>query len=374
MRVANALATYFIDENLKVREAQASGTSQFLDAELETMRGRLEELESAIKDYRKTYMGELPEQLETNLRVLDRLQENLTDRQEASRAARNRLADLNNQASSRPAPVVVINGDQRTTPTRSLTEMRAELENLKSRYTEQHPDIIRLQKQISEQEAQLKDQKEDNDNSQSTVRIPPELRRQFRDVQEEIHTVDNEIQQIKRQIAEHQQRIENTPKREQELLGLRRDYQNIQTTYDSLLNRKLEADIAVNMERKQKGEQFKIIDPARIPERPVEPDMRKLFAITVFIGLALGAAGAFLPEYVSATYRKADEIESAFGLPVLAEIPSLISPRKMKLTRINNLFSVTGSVVTFSLIGVFGLICLTGSERISSLLRNIFIH
>jgi uncharacterized protein involved in exopolysaccharide biosynthesis len=100
MNVTNTLASYFIDENLKVREAQAIGTSDFLEAELVSMRRRLEEQERALEAYRTSNMGELPEQLETNLRILDRLQEQLTERQEGLRDARSRLAMLRNQASA----------------------------------------------------------------------------------------------------------------------------------------------------------------------------------------------------------------------------------------------------------------------------------
>ena len=94
MRVANGLASYFIDENLKERESQAIGTSDFLEAELVSMRTHLEQVEESIKNYRKTNMGELPEQLETNLRILERFQQNMTDRQQSLRDARSRLAEL----------------------------------------------------------------------------------------------------------------------------------------------------------------------------------------------------------------------------------------------------------------------------------------
>jgi len=96
MRVTNALANYFIDENLKTREAQAIGTSDFLDDELSTMRKRLEEVEQALKDYREAYMGGLPEQLESNLRILDRMQEQLIERRQNITDAKSRLIAIKN--------------------------------------------------------------------------------------------------------------------------------------------------------------------------------------------------------------------------------------------------------------------------------------
>ena len=363
MKVANGLAMHFINENIKARETQASGTSEFLEAELELMRIRLEELEEKIKEYRRTNMGELPEQLETNLRILDRLQQTVADRQEGLRQARTRLADLNGQAANRTQQVLVLGGSRGGEGARSLPDLKIELENLQSRYTEQHPDIIRLKKTISEMEAA-------GSGSENDVsRLPPALRRQILDVQHEIQAIEREIDKAKSQIADFERRIEVAPKREQELLSLRRDYQNIQASYDSLLARKLEAEIAVNMERKQKGEQFRIIDPAREPERPIEPNMLKLFAIILLSGIGLGGGGAFLLEYFNSSFRKADEIERFLNIPVLATIPGLLSKRKLLLVRLNNICSVAFLVIAGGLIGVFGFICTRGPEFAIALVK-----
>lgn len=366
MKVANGLAMYFINENIKVRETQASGTSEFLEAELESMRVRLEQLEEKIKEYRRTNMGELPEQLETNLRILDRLQETLTDRQEGLRQARMRLADLNAQAAIRPQQVFVIGGDGSAGGGRSIQDLKSELENMRSRYTQEHPDIIRLKKMIAEMEA---NQQDGGPSENGLDNLPQPLRRQIFEVRNEIQLIEREIDKSKLQIADYERRIEVTPKREQELLSLRRDYQNIQASYDSLLARKLEADIAVNMERKQKGEQFRIIDPARQPERPVEPNMLKLFAIVMLAGLGLGGGGAFLLEYFNSTFRKADEIENFLHVPVLATIPGLLSKKKLLLVRLNNICSVAFLAVAVGLMGIFGFICARGPELAMSVVK-----
>ena len=93
-----------------------------------------------------------------------------------------------------------------------------------------------------------------------------------------------------------------------------RDYQNIQNSYSSLLNRKLEAEIAVNMEKKQKGEQFRIIDPARVPQKPISPDLKKLFMIIMAAGLGLGAGLIFLLDLFNSSFNHS-YIFSACSLP-----------------------------------------------------------
>lgn len=360
MQVANGLATYFIDENLKARESQAVGTSDFLESQLASMRQKLEHVEESIKNYRKNNMGELPEQLETNLRIMDRLQENLTDRQENLRNAKLRLAELNTQANNREPAVVVIGTDQRSQEGGvTLDELRAQLETLRTRYTEKHPDIQRLKKQIADLEA--KEVSDGAASQTSTTRLPAELRQQLADVKRDIQVTETEIADIKNQIAKYQNRIETIPKREQELLSLRRDYENIKSTYESLLDRKLEADIAVNMERKQKGEQFRIVDPARLPQRPVEPDMRKLFLFVIAAGMGVGAGIALLLEILKPAYRDPSEIEAKYELPVLASIPQLLTTRKVLLNRLNAAASITYCFFIFGLVAAFGYITIKGA-------------
>jgi polysaccharide chain length determinant protein (PEP-CTERM system associated) len=370
MRIANRLAAYFIDENLKNRESQAIGTSAFLEAELETMRVRLEQHEEKLKNYRKANMGELPGQLETNLRILERLQQDLVSRQQVLRDAKIRLSDLNSQTRSQEPMGVLLNGERRRDDgAPSLEQLRSQLESMQSRYTEKHPDIQAIKKQIAEFEARSDESPVDGVKVPS--RIPLELRLRIADAHREIQVTESEVDNLRAQIAAYQKKVENIPKREQELLGLNRDYENIKTTYESLLNRKLEADIAVNMERKQKGEQFRIIDQARVPERPTEPDMRKLFLLSVAIGLGIGAGLALLLEFARPVFRKPDEVEEQCGLPVLASIPRLLLPKQMLLIKINNQLSIAFSVVVFGLLGILALMTVKGSEFAVDLLKGL---
>jgi uncharacterized protein involved in exopolysaccharide biosynthesis len=172
MDVTNALASFFIDENLKVREAQAVGTSTFLDAELDSMRRRLEQVEEKLKDFRRMHMGELPEQLQSNLSILENLQAQILDKQQAMRDARSRLTELENQ----PHEVLVSPGQtvQSTLSPeeRQLLEMRNELAQLQARYTERHPDIIRLKEAIKDQERLTNISVGDSDGTAITILRP----------------------------------------------------------------------------------------------------------------------------------------------------------------------------------------------------------
>ena len=292
MNVANALASYFIDENLKVREAQAIGTSDFLENEKNTMLKRLEEVEKSLQTYRTTHMGELPEQLESNLSILDRLQEQLNQRGERLSNAQYRLALLRNQNISTSSTSGVTGPGAGETS--DLEQLRNQLQILQAKYTDRHPDVVKTKKLIADIENSLKHQDAQGNATSSDEGISSEqnLYRYSREYQEldlEIKNLTKEIADIEKEIKIYQARIEITPKREQELMSLTRDYNNILESYNSILNRKLEAEIAVNMEKKQKGEQFRIIDPAKLPQKPVSPNMKKLFLL--FLAAGFGSGG-----------------------------------------------------------------------------------
>ncbi len=167
---------------------------------------------------------------------------------------------------------------------------------------------------------------------------------------------------LNREIREYQERVERTPEREQELMKLRRDYENNQESYNSLLNRKLEAEIAVNMEKKQKGEQFRIVDHAALPRKPVSPDMRKLFMLSVAAGLGFGAGLIFLLDFMNASLKQPKDYESELGLAVLATIPKLLSPKDKILRGLNRGLTAVSLVFAAALTAGFGLLILKGVD------------
>ncbi|MCK7510710.1 MAG: hypothetical protein MZV70_46035 [Desulfobacterales bacterium] len=153
MLVANELASLFIDENIKMRESKAAGTSEFLEAELESSRKRLETLELELNEYRQKYMGELPEQLNTNLRILDRLNASLNERKKFAKRTRQSLWRLKTKwPFVRMLLLAEIGADSASGPGAKMqeelmsvhTQMKEKLAKLRLSYTDQHPDVIRL--------------------------------------------------------------------------------------------------------------------------------------------------------------------------------------------------------------------------------------
>jgi polysaccharide chain length determinant protein (PEP-CTERM system associated) len=366
--IANALASAFINENMKVREAQASGTSDFLEAELNTMRARLEEQEQILMEFRKQHMGELPVQLDSNLRILDGLHKQLSDRQANLRAAREQLAAARNLMAV--APAASANGNIAGDRAMSLPELRAELLRLEARYTEKHPDIIRHKSMIAEMEKKAAAQSSMGGEPQASADSLENVG-QMGDLNREIRYLEGDIANLQSQIRSYEGRVETTPRREQELVAIQRDYDNIRQSYQNLLNRKLEAEISLNMERKQKGEQFRVLDFALAPIRPVEPDMRKLFLVVMAAGFALAGGLVFILEYLNTAFRAPTEMEKTLGIPVLATIPVLDNSRRRLLRWCNQGFTAASVVFCLVLFGAFSTLIFYGIEPTINLWKTL---
>jgi polysaccharide chain length determinant protein (PEP-CTERM system associated) len=368
MQVVNAMADLVIDQNLKVRESQAVGTVEFLENELVNMRRRLEEVEAALKNFREAHMGELPDQLASNLMVLERLQQQLSDKQTSLRDEKNRLISLENQLqlvreqATLTVPAAPVPDSKEPT---TLEGLKQQLADYRTRYTPQHPDVIRLQRRIEELENQKPPPAADSTaggaprlsgsagRTATGLSVEIDLMAQRNGAAREIAAIREEIAALQDQVAVYQRRVENTPKLEQELLSLKRDYENTQKTYDSLLDRKQEAEVAANMERQQKGEQFRILDPARLPDKPQSPDMRKLFLMCVMAGLGLGGGLIFLLEFLDKSVKKLESVPQKLGIPLLVAVPKIDHPRDVRRRRLNNLFSLAAAVVCMALMALF---------------------
>jgi polysaccharide chain length determinant protein (PEP-CTERM system associated) len=351
MEVTNGLASNFILQNLDIRESQVMGTSSFLADELDSTRKRLASKEEELKAYREKYMGGLPDQLNANLAMLDRLQSrqdqlsrNLGDAENRKILIRQTVDEVR-----KGRQVVVAPAAQGQAPgIQDLQTLKNELVALEARYTSDHPDVIRLKKQIETLEAS--EAKPGAASSTGTIGVSKTeqaLVQQLNDIDLDIASTKAEMKRVQGEMAMYQKKVEDTPKREQEMSSMQRDYQNLKDLYDSLLKRKLEADMAVNMEKKQKGQQFKVIDPAKIPTQPVQPDVRKILMGVLVVGLGLGGGLAYFVEMMDSSFRNADDLERELKVPILVSIPFRYTKKEMSKRRRNEILKATSIAVGF---------------------------
>jgi len=333
MKVANRLASLFIEGNLKVREERAEGTLVFLEKELERVRKLLKQQEKKVSEFRAEHLGVLPEQLEANLRTLDRLQLQLQSNGEALKAAEETRRMLQQQLSQmQTMPMITVDeptsGEEIVSESSSLSELKAKLKKLRLRYTEKHPEVVRLERLIAQMENEEKSNEANEEGSKETsANEEPlwasQIEAQLAQLDAEISQLKNERKRLKSEIKEYERRVEITPKVEQQLKELSRGYEVTQKEYQSLLDKKLQAELAANMERKQKGERFKVLDQAKIPERPFKPNRQKIILFGVFLGMAIGSGLVGVVEYLDHSFYKIEDLEQFTGISVIASIPKI---------------------------------------------------
>ena len=372
MEVANALASYFIDENLKVREAQAVSTSAFLDDELTGVKTKLHATERMLMEFRKSKMGSLPEQLESNLKILERLHSELNDKENRIMTIQEGLLRLETHRKEYlNGNLDVQNNDikiEKENEEENIIALKNQYKALKSKYTDKHPDVVKIRKMIETfGDNNIVEKTETTNSDGILVRIDQKRN----DGEKDLIRTKKQIKEIEKQIIEYQKRIEETPYTEQKFVDINRNYDNVKSQYNSLLERKLESEIAVNMEKKQKGEQFKIVDPAKLPEKPYEPNLNMLFFLFIGAGLGLGVGLISLMEYFDTAFRRAEEVEPYLKIPVLAYVPTIktkVELRNQRIRKILSIIPITGAAMLF---GLFTISTITADENTIMLLEKM---
>jgi polysaccharide chain length determinant protein (PEP-CTERM system associated) len=345
--VTAALADLFIHYNFKLRQEQAAGTSRFLERELERMRDELRRKEELVGEFRKKYRGMLPEEMENNYRILSQLQQHLDSVDVTLQKTEDRKVLVRDQL--RKLETLETDGEVPGDPDQelnNLSQLYQKLQRLKLRYSDRHPDIIRLEALIAKLEKEQNstspgsdaDEYDLSSNFSTAQRLmharKQDLSNELKMIDREIQTLRNEKENTREKIANYRQRIENGPKIEQMFMDLGRDYEMANNNYQSLLQKKLQAELAENLERTQKGEQFRILDTANMPQKPDKPDIPKILAVGLMLALGGGFGLAFLREYLDPTFWSRKEVERALELPVLVSIPVITTDKERRWKKI----------------------------------------
>jgi polysaccharide chain length determinant protein (PEP-CTERM system associated) len=323
--VAREIASLFITENLKARAQQAGATAEFLDRELDRLRNEVSEQEEKIRQFKEQRMGALPNELEANLRTLDRLNLELSTNINAQESAAQRISMLNRQLSG--ASVAAVPGGMGGPAPGSLAAMlldaRKQLLEAERIYTAEHPNVKRWRAEVERLEAEAL---RGGTGTGTTRIVDPAtlaLQREIDQATLDVTRLRRDEERLRASIASLQTRVENTPRMEQDLLTLTRDYENLQKTYQGLLAKKFEAALARNLEQAQKGERFKVLRPASVPSQPVWPDLMLLLPGGLAVALAICLGLIALGEFRNPAFRSVARLTRSLGIPVVASIPRI---------------------------------------------------
>ena len=313
-QVNKELTDLFLQDNANAEQLSES-TTAFLGSQLAAARAKLEEQEAAVRDFKAQHFGDLPSQMESNVQILSGLQSQLQATQLELDRARQQKLDLDSLR-------------QRYQSAES-EDLNSQLANLRSRYTDNYPDIIALKEKIAKRD-QLLNQIAAQAGAKPGAAKPSELtlriQGQIEAVQLEIETNLKKEKQLERQIAAYQSRLNLTPGTEQQLADISRGYEESKAEYDSLLKKQSQSELAANLEKGQEGKYFKILDPPNLPSRPFAPNHFLIALKGLAAGIALGFILAALAELMDLRIRKEKDLEAFVSAQLLVGIPHISYP------------------------------------------------
>ena len=326
-KVTTILASLYLEENLKVREQQTKGTSRFIEEEMKSLQALLAATDAKIAAFKRQNLETLPELNQYNLQIVDRSERDVDQAKEQVKALKEREQYLETQLSNIPT-------DAKSSDNNRLIDLRAKLVYLKSRYSDNYPDVFKTRMDIAAMEKQM----------DGSVRDEPKEHRvensAYISAVSQLAGVRMDIESTKRQIKEHRakgdayrKRVAVSPRVEEGYKGLLIERANYQQKYDDLTRKYLETKVAGGLEKEQMGERFVIIDAARMPERPISPNIVAILIVGLFLGAGSGVGLVALNELRDQSIRQVEAITASIPFMVLGTVPLFVNREAMARSR-----------------------------------------
>jgi polysaccharide chain length determinant protein (PEP-CTERM system associated) len=327
--VCGEIQSLFVSENLSDRQASASGTTEFLKGQLADAKAKLDEEDAKLAKFQQTYAGKLPGAETSNTSMLTTLNTQLD-------AATQSLARMEQDKSyaesilalqqSQVAQTSEHGGASPQTDQVELQQLLAQEADLTTRYTDDYPDVVTVRRKIKELRQQMA-----KAPAPAVITAPSspkpsdslsvlQLRAQLRAMEQGIAQKKRDQTEIQAQLRMYQERIAASPAVEEEYKSITRDNQTAQAFYDDLLNKMNQSKMATDLEKRQQGEQFRVMDEPNLPEAPAFPKRPAFVMGGLALGLALGLLIVALLEYMDTALRSERDVWAFTKLPTLGVI------------------------------------------------------
>jgi polysaccharide biosynthesis transport protein len=346
-QVASVLTSLFLEENLRTRLQQTEETARFMEEEMERVKKSLDALEAKIAEFKGKHINTLPELLQVNIQNLNNTERSIEVLEEQMRSQKEREGYLQTQLASL-AP--------QQEDKQRLDQLRIQLVQLKTRFTDQYPDVIKTKFEIAELERQMAAARFKRHGSKVLPDNPAyvALASQLSSTQADITSSKAQIEALQKRVLNYRRRIDETPRVEETYRKLTAERSNTQAKYDDLMRKAMEARVSQGLEKEQKGERFTLIDPARLPEKPFKPNRLGIALIGMVLGIGGGIGTAALREYSDTSIHSARHLSTATSFPVLAMVPCIATAKDLSRRRVHKIWLtmaavgiVTGGVATF---------------------------
>jgi len=325
-RVADTLVSVFIEENAKSRTDRAEGTSEFIAEQLKATQARLVTLEAQLRVAKESHMGALPEQTAANLSTLSGLRQQLESNATTLRGEVDRLSMVERELQALKVgaggETRHLNGPAPDSPEGRVLQLQRALDAARIAYTPKHPEVQRLEADLAAAK-EIAAHPRAPDDRMAELQVDPGYRQAVADREStrlRIRDLQRSQVDLERQIREYQGRVESSPRVEQQLAVMVRDYELERQQYAELSSKLHAANIAENVERKGGGAQFTVLYPAKLPTAPTSPVPLRVMLMTVAAGLTVGVGGMVAREYFDRSVRDVRDLRTEFELPVLGEV------------------------------------------------------
>jgi polysaccharide biosynthesis transport protein len=349
-QINSELTSLFIEENLKLQQQLSQSTTAFLQSQLTEARAKLEEQEAKVRSFKAVHFGDLPSQAETNVQILSGLQNQLQGAQRGLDGAKQQKLYLESLQQQYETAQATFTPEDSSTPSpqalaKELMDLRRQLADARARVTEEHPDVIALKDKIAKTEKLKADLEAEiaarPETSKPAGAVDPgtaeqvqhgsttpmmQVQSQLKAINLEIANYDQRTKELESQIASYRGRLNLTPQTEQQLADVSRGYEESKANYNSLLQKQNQSQLATSLEQRQQGEQFRVLDPPSLPNRPSAPNHLLLSLGGLMVGAILGFGLAALRELTNVLVRQEKDLEGIIPTRVLVGIPHLNAP------------------------------------------------
>jgi uncharacterized protein involved in exopolysaccharide biosynthesis len=374
-RVASELTTLYLNENIKSRTEKVAETYDFLTDEANKLDQRIAEYEAQLAVFKEKNANRLPELKDFNMQQMDRTETQLRDIQNEMRSLEERKAYIEAQlAQVQPSgPVFSSDGQpvlntearlksmkteyavasakyspehpdviklkreieglekqtgtvvsQRPEQAKELTQLRGELAVAREKYSADHPDVIRLSRQIEALEESLKEQPRLPETSAAAEKPDNPayitLKTQLEGIEIGMRATIAKSDQLRAKLTDYEKRILETPQAEREYLNILRDYNNTRQKYGEIKAKQMEAQVGQELEKERKGERFSLIDPPQLPEEPIKPKRPAIILLGLFFSLTSSFGYVVAAESLGNTVRRRS-LAAELGTELLSVIP-----------------------------------------------------
>jgi polysaccharide chain length determinant protein (PEP-CTERM system associated) len=328
-KLCNEVAAVFMQENQRVKHEEATGTTEFLTKKLEDAKAKLDDQDSKLAAFKSRYAGALPDEQQANLSLLAGLNTQL----DAATQALNRAQQDKSFTESMLAQQIGSQSADNPSAEKQLEEMQGQLSSLLTRYTEDHPDVVRLRQSIADLKQKMASSQ--GTTSASSTSTPGVGTPEVQQLRAQVHQYDAIIKEktaqqrdVQRQIALYQSRVQVSPNVEEQYKLLTRDHESAQNFYNDLAKKRSESSMMGDMNHQAETAEFRILDRANLPEGPSFPNPLYFSLGGLAVGLALGIGMMALSEVRDKTLRTEEDVEFFLQLPTLANIPSVEGARR----------------------------------------------